>query len=135
LVVSTWVSGIRANAAAWRVLEKGGRAIDGVEQAARAAEDETSCCVGLDAYPDRDGYVTLDASIMDHNANCGSVVFLQHIKHPISVARKLMENTKHVFLAGDGALQFAIDNGFERTPAKLSPDAEKAWKQWLKSRT
>jgi N4-(beta-N-acetylglucosaminyl)-L-asparaginase len=132
LVVSTWDSGIRANAAAWKVLEKGGRAIDGVEQAARSAEDEASCCVGLDAYPDRDGYVTLDASIMDHNANCGSVVFLQHIKHPISVARKLMERTKHVLLAGEGALQFAIENGFERMPAKLSPDAEKAWKEWLK---
>ena len=132
MVVSTWDSGIRANAAAWKVLEKGGRAIDGVEQAARSAEDEASCCVGLDAYPDRDGFVTLDASIMDHNSNCGSVVFLQHIKHPISVARKLMETTKHVFLAGDGALQFAIENGFERMPAKLSPDAEKAWKEWIK---
>jgi N4-(beta-N-acetylglucosaminyl)-L-asparaginase len=132
VVVSTWDSGMRANAAAWKVLEKGGSAIDGVEQAARSAEDEASCCVGLDAYPDRDGFVTLDASIMDHKANCGSVVFLQHIKNPISVARKLMETTKHVFLAGDGALQFAIENGFERMPAKLSPDAEKAWKEWLK---
>ena len=132
VVVSTWDSGIRANAAAWKVLGKGGSAIDGVEHAARSAEDEASCCVGLDAYPDRDGYVTLDASIMDHMANCGSVVFLQHIKHPVSVARKLMENTKHVFLAGDGAMQFAIENGFERMPGWLSPDAEKAWKEWLK---
>src|SRR5438477_157869 len=73
VVVSTWDSGLRANAAAWKVLEKGGHAIDGVEQAARSAEDEASCCVGLDAYPDRDGYVTLDASIMDHKANIGSV--------------------------------------------------------------
>ena len=132
VVVSTWDSGIRANAAAWKVLEKGGSAIDGVEQAARSAEDEASCCVGLDAYPDRDGFVTLDASIMDHKANCGSVVFLQHIKHPVSVARKLMENTKHVFLAGDGAMQFAVENGFERMPDRLSFDAEKAWKEWLK---
>ena len=132
VVVSTWDSGLRANAAAWKVLEKGGSAIDGVEQAARSAEDEASCCVGLDAYPDRDGFVTLDASIMDNKANCGSVVFLQHIKHPVSVARKLMENTKHVFLAGDGAMQFAIENGFERMPDKLSADAEKAWKEWLK---
>ena len=132
LVVSTWDSGLRANAAAWKVLEKGGAAIDGVEEAAKSAEDESSCCVGLDAYPDRDGYVTLDASIMDHKANCGSVVFLQHIKHPISVARKLMETTKHVILAGDGAMQFAVENGFAQMPEKLSPDAEKAWKEWLK---
>jgi N4-(beta-N-acetylglucosaminyl)-L-asparaginase len=132
LVVSTWDSGLRANAAAWKVLEKGGKAIDGVEEAAKSAEDEASCCVGLDAYPDRDGYVTLDASIMDHKANCGSVVYIQHIKHPISVARKVMESTKHVILAGDGATQFAIENGFERMPEKLSADAEKAWKEWLK---
>jgi N4-(beta-N-acetylglucosaminyl)-L-asparaginase len=132
LVVSTWDSGLRANAAAWKVMEKGGKAIDGVEEAAKSAEDETSCCVGLDAYPDRDGYVTLDASIMDHKANCGSVVYIQHITHPISVARKVMESTKHVILAGDGATQFAIENGFERMPEKLSADAEKAWKEWLK---
>lgn len=132
LVVSTWDSGIRANAAAWKVLEKGGKAIDGVEQAARSAEDESSCCVGLEAFPDRDGFVTLDASIMDHKANCGSVVYLQHIKHPISVARKLMESTKHVILAGDGAMQFAVENGFEFMTGTLSADAEKAWKEWLK---
>ena len=132
VVVSTWDSGIRANEAAWKILKAGGKAIDGVEQASRSAEAETSCCVGLDAFPDRDGFVTLDASIMDHKSNCGSVVFLRHIKHPISVARKLMETTKHVCLAGDGALQFALENGFERMPEKLSPDAEKEWKEWLK---
>jgi len=107
VVVSTWDSGIRANAAAWNVLGKKGRALDAVEQAARSAEDEISCCVGLGAYPDRDGFVTLDASIMDEFANCGSVAFVRHIKNPISVARKLMETTPHVFLAGDGAEQFA----------------------------
>ncbi len=132
VVVSTWNSGIRANEAAWKVLKDGGKAVDGVEQASRSAEAEASCCVGLDAFPDRDGFVTLDASIMDHRSNCGSVVFLRNIKHPISVARKLMETTKHVCLAGDGALQFALENGFERMPEKLSPDAEKAWKEWLK---
>ena len=132
LVVSTWDSGIRANAAAWKMLSANGNALDAVEAAARSAEEETSCCVGLDAYPDRDGFVTLDASIMDHKANCGSVVFLQGIKHPVSVARKLMESTKHVFLAGEGARRFAIQNGFEPMPPRLSPEAEKAWKEWLK---
>ena len=132
LVVSTWDSGIRANAAAWSVLKSKGKAIDAVEAAARSAEDEASCCVGLEAFPDRDGFVTLDASIMDHKANCGSVAYMQRIKHPISVARKVMETTKHVMLAGDGATQFAVENGFELMPAKLSDDAEKAWKEWLK---
>lgn len=132
VVISTWDSGIRANAAAWKVLEKRGTALDAVEQAARSAEDELSCCVGLGAYPDRDGYVTLDASIMDHKANIGSVVYLQHIKNPISVARKVMETNKHVILAGDGALQFALEHGFDRKPDGLSDDAKKAWAEWLK---
>ncbi len=132
VVVSTWDSGMTANAAAWMLLKTKAKAVDAVEAAAMAAEDEASCCVGLAAYPDRDGYVTLDASIMDHKSNCGSVVYLQQIEHPISVARKLMESTKHVLLAGDGALQFAIENGFEAKPKKLSADAEKEWKEWLK---
>jgi N4-(beta-N-acetylglucosaminyl)-L-asparaginase len=132
VVTSTWDSGLRANAAAWKVLASGGTALDAVEEAAKSAEAEASCCVGLDAYPDRDGFVTLDASIMDDRGRCGSVAFMQGIKHPISVARRLMETTKHVFLAGDGAQQFAVANGFEKQPARLSADAEKAWKEWLK---
>jgi N4-(beta-N-acetylglucosaminyl)-L-asparaginase len=132
LVVSTWDSGIRANAAAWKVLSRSGRALDAVEEAAKSAEDETNCCVGLGANPDRDGKVTLDASIMDEFSNCGAVAFLQHIKNPISVARKLMEQPPHVFLVGEGAERFALENGFERQPERLSPEAEKAWKDWLK---
>ena len=132
VVVSTWDSGISANAAAWKVMERGGRSLDGVEAAARSAEDEASCCVGLAALPDRDGFVTLDACIMDEKANCGAVSYLQNIKHPISVARKLMETTPHVMLSGDGARQFAIENGFPVEDGKLSPESEKAWKEWLK---
>ncbi len=78
--------------AAWKVLSKKRKAIDAVEQAARKAEEESSCCVGLDGYPDRDGFVTLDASIMDHTGNIGGVAYLEHIKHPISVARMVAEN-------------------------------------------
>jgi N4-(beta-N-acetylglucosaminyl)-L-asparaginase len=132
VIVSTWDSGLRANAAGWPVLARGGSAMDAVEAAAMSAEDETSCCVGLEAFPDRDGFVTLDASIMDDKGRCGSVAFMQGIKHPISVARRLMETTKHVFLAGDGAQQFAVANGFEKQPLRLSPDADKAWKEWLR---
>jgi Asparaginase len=131
-VVSTWDSGIAANEAAWPVLEKNGRAVDAVEAAGRAVEDILSCCIGLGAYPDRDGKVTLDSCIMDEHGNCGAVAFLQHIQHPVSVARKVMETTPHILLAGDGAEQFAIENGFERKPDALSSGAEKAWKEWLK---
>lgn len=132
VVVSTWDSGVRANAAAWKVMATGGRALDGVEAAARSAEEEASCCVGLAAWPDRDGFVTLDASIMDEKANCGAVSFVQRIKHPISVARKLMESTPHVMLSGEGATKFAVENGFPLESSELSPDAEKAWREWLK---
>lgn len=131
IVVSTWDSGVIANEAAWKVLSTGGRALDAVEQAGIAIENDINCCVGLGANPDRDGYVTLDACIMDEKANCGSVAFLEHIKHPVSVARKLMETTPHVMLAGAGALQFALENGFKREPEKLSAEAEKTYKAWL----
>src|SRR5688572_31670989 len=65
VIVSTWDSGITANNAAWPILSKKGNAIDAVESAGRASEDEPSCCVGLAAYPDRDGHVTLDSCIMN----------------------------------------------------------------------
>ena len=62
--------------------------------------------------PDANGVVTLDASIMDDQYNCGSVTYLQNIEHPISVARKVMENTPHVMLSGKGAYDFALEQGF-----------------------
>ncbi|WAC09494.1 isoaspartyl peptidase/L-asparaginase family protein [Dyadobacter pollutisoli] len=132
LLISTWDSGQIANGAAWPVLEKGGTALDAVEQAAIAIENDINCCVGLGGNPDRDGHVTLDACIMDDKANCGAVAFMERIKHPVSVARKLMETTPHVFLAGVGAQQFALANGFKLESDKLSPDAEKSYKEWLK---
>jgi N4-(beta-N-acetylglucosaminyl)-L-asparaginase len=130
-VVSTWDSGITANNAAWPILHKGGRALDSVEAAGRASEGEPSCCVGLAAWPDRDGRVTLDSCIMDGNGDCGAVSFLERIKHPVSVARKVMETTPHVLLSGEGAQKFAAANGFPLEDGKLSPDAEKEWKKWL----
>jgi N4-(beta-N-acetylglucosaminyl)-L-asparaginase len=132
VVVSTWDSGLMANAGAWPILEKSGRALDAVEAAGRASEDEVSCCVGLGALPDRDGRVTLDACIMDEKANIGAVSFLERIKHPVSVARKVMETTPHVLLSGEGAQQFAIKNGFPLESRSLSPDSEKEYKEWLK---
>ncbi len=131
VVVSTWDSGISANNAAWPSLQKGGRALDAVEAAGRASEDEPSCCVGLQAWPDRDGKVTLDSCIMDGNGDIGAVSFLERIKHPVSVARKVMETTPHVLLSGEGAQAFAVANGFPLEDGKLSPDGEKEWKKWL----
>ncbi|MEJ7588153.1 MAG: N(4)-(beta-N-acetylglucosaminyl)-L-asparaginase [Ferruginibacter sp.] len=133
IVISTWDSGMPVNAAAWKILSPNGKAIDAIEAGARYMEDQVNCCVGLGGNPDRDGIVTLDACIMDEHANCGAVAGMEQIKHPISVARKVMESTPHVLLVGNGAQQFAIENGFEKEPAKLSGDAEKEYQKWLKS--
>ena len=132
IVISTWDAGIEANKAAWNVLKNKGRALDAVEQGVMVTESSQNCCVGLGANPDRDGFVTLDASIMDEHFNCGSVAFLERIKHPISVARRVMEKTPHVMLVGAGAQQFAVAEGFPLEEQKLSPDAEHNYKEWLK---
>lgn len=132
IMVSTWDEGKNVNAAAWDVLAAKGRSVDAIEKGAIYIENKISCCVGLGAYPDRDGKVTLDACIMDEHANCGAVAGLEQIKHPLSVARKVMENTPHVLLAGNGAQQFALENGFPKEPVVLSEDAKKAYEEWLK---
>jgi N4-(beta-N-acetylglucosaminyl)-L-asparaginase len=104
-----------------------------VEAGARVPEaDPKNNSVGYGGAPDRDGRVTLDACIMDEFGNCGSVACLEHIMHPISVARKVMEKTPHVMLVGDGALQFALENGFTKQNL-LTPESEKAWQEWLKT--
>lgn len=132
IVISTWDAGIEANKAAWKVLRSGGRALDAVEQGVMVTEASRNCCVGLGANPDRDGYVTLDSCIMDEKANCGSVAFLERIKHPVSVARRVMEKTPHVMLVGSGAQQFAIEEGFPLESSKLSEEAERDYQNWLK---
>ena len=132
IVISTWDAGLNANKGAWKILGNGGKALDAVEAGVMVTEAEQSCCVGLGANPDRDGFVTLDACIMDHQFNCGSVAFLERIKHPISVARKVMEKTPHVMLVGEGAQQFAVAEGFPLEEQKLSEDAKKSYEEWLK---
>jgi N4-(beta-N-acetylglucosaminyl)-L-asparaginase len=133
IVVSTWDFGKTANLGAWEILGKGGRALDAVEAGVRIPEaDPTNQTIGYGGLPDRDGRVTLDACIMDEKYNCGSVMCLEHIMHPISVARLVMEKTPHIILTGDGALQFALANGFKKQNL-LTPESEKAWKKWMKT--
>ncbi len=133
VVVSTWDFGKTANLGAWEVLGKGGRALDAVEQGVRIPEaDPTNQTIGYGGLPDRDGHVTLDACIMDEKYNCGSVMCLEHIMHPISVARLVMEKTPHIVLTADGALEFALANGFEKINL-LTPQSEKDWKEWMKT--
>lgn len=132
LVISTWKHGLDANVAAMKILAQDGRALDAVETGVKVTEaDADNLSVGLGGLPDREGNVTLDASIIDEQGNCGSVAFLEHIVHPISVARLVMEKTPHVMLVGEGALQFALKQGFKRQNL-LTKKAAKAWKEWLK---
>ncbi len=134
-VIATWKHGLAANEAAWRVLAAGGRALDAVEAGARVSElDPEVNNVGYGGLPDRDGEVTLDACIMDETGRAGSVVFLRHIRTPISVARLVMEKTPHVMLAGEGAERFACAHGFKKQNL-LTPAAKAAWLKWRKEQS
>jgi N4-(beta-N-acetylglucosaminyl)-L-asparaginase len=133
ICVATW-NFHEASKTAGELLYKGSSALDAAEQGVRVEEANLkNTTVGNGGAPDRDGNVTLDAAIMAPNGNCGSVVYLKEIEHPVSVARKVMEETPHVMLAGEGALQFAIKQGFK--PQNLfTEDSEKAYKEWLKNK-
>ncbi len=129
LVIATW-NVQNATAKAWEVLQAGGTILDALEQGCMIEEaDVNNQSVGKGGLPDRDGNVTLDACIMDKNGNCGAVVYLQNITHAVSVARKVMEETPHVMLAGEGAKQFALSKGFEAEDL-LTEASKKAWEKW-----
>jgi len=133
VIISTWNHGLAANNAAWEKLESGGSALDAVEAGVRVTEsDASNRSVGLGGLPDRDGNVTLDACIMNHESECGAVAYLQDIENPISVARKVMEDTPHVMLVGNGAFEFAIEKGFEKKDL-LTPEAKETWLKWKES--
>src|SRR5665213_3001216 len=132
-VISTWPFGVAANRAAWTVLSRGGRALDAVETGVMVPEaDLKNHTVGRGGYPDRDGHVTLDASIMDEHGNCGAVAAMEHIAHAIPVARAVMEKTPHVLLVGEGATQFAVEQGFKKEEL-LTPESRAAWEKWRKT--
>jgi len=119
-----------ANEAAWAVLEDGGPALDAAVQGVAVPEaDPEVRTVGLGGYPDRSGQVTLDACVMDEKSRCGAVAALPHIQHPTAVARAVMDETPHVMLVGDGALQFALDQGFEKTDL-LTEQSRRDWDEW-----
>lgn len=132
LVVSTWDFGLAANEKAWEILSMKGTSLDAVEAGIRQVEaDPGNHSVGIGGFPDRDGMVTLDACIMDETGRAGSVTFLRNIMHPISVARKVMEKTPHVILSGEGALQFALSEGFSAENL-LTDEMKLAWENWKK---
>lgn len=130
LIISTWNHGLPVNEETWKQLKYGKSALDAIEEGMKIPEaDPNVRSVGYGGFPDRDGKVTLDACMMDHHSNCGSVSFLQGIMHPISVAKKVLQNTPHVMLSGQGALKFALSEGFVEENL-LTPEAEKDWIKW-----
>ncbi len=130
IVISTWDHGIPANLEAWKILNNGGKAIDAVEAGVKVPEGDPNVrSVGFGGFPDKDGRVTLDACIMDENQQCGSVACLEHIKHPVSVARLVMDETPYVMLVGEGALEFALLKGFEKENL-LTPETLLEWEEF-----
>ena len=132
IVIATW-DVKNATEKAWEILSSNGNSLDAVEQGCRVEEaNKEGQSVGIGGLPDREGNVTLDACIMNHYGNCGSVVYLREIKHAISVARMVMEKTPHVMLAGDGAKKFAISMGFKKENL-LTEKSKKDWIKWKKN--
>ena len=130
LVLATW-DVKNSTAKAWEIVNNGGNALDAVENGCKIEEaNEKGQSVGKGGLPDRDGNVTLDACIMNKQGDCGSVVYLQNITHAVTVARKVMEDTPHVMLAGQGAKDFAISKGY-KSKQMLSPGAKDRYKKWL----
>ncbi len=134
IVLSTWYNqSVLANVEAWKILEAKGTALDAVEAGVQVSENDiNNCCVGLGANPDREGHVTLDASIMNHQYEIGAVAALERIKSPIHIARLVMEKTPHVMLVGLGAQEFAVSQGAVLESTILSSHAQKAYDEWLK---
>ena len=133
IVLSTWDFKVPANETAYGILKEGGSLLDAIEKGIRIVEaDPNTTSVGRGGFPDRDGHLTLDACIMDEHGNAGSVACIEHIIHPISVARKVLEKTPHVLLVGEGAEQFAVDQGFKKEEL-LTEKARAAYEEWLKT--
>jgi N4-(beta-N-acetylglucosaminyl)-L-asparaginase len=129
-ILSTWNHGLSANKEAWKKLMEGKSGTEAIESGVKIPEGNPNIrSVGYGGFPDREGIVTLDACIMDKKSNCGSVSFLQNIKHPISVAKLVMEETPHVMLSGKGALDFAVSKGFKEENL-LTEESKKDWLEW-----
>jgi len=132
VILSTWDHGLAANQKAWGVLQAKGSVLDAVVEGVAVVEsDLTNRSVGQGGNPDRDGHVTLDACVQDHEGHAGGVAFIEHFEHPIHIARAVMERTPHVLLVGEGAERWARENGFKERRIQV-PEVQAAWKEWAK---
>ena len=129
--ISTWKT-TEANQKAGQMLDKGEHALDAaVAGVAFEEENPKNTTVGYGGAPDRTGKVTLDACVMNHLGDCGSVVAVENIVNVARLAKDVMEKTPHVMLSGKGAEEFAISQGYKKTDL-LTDQSKKEWKEWLK---
>ncbi len=127
IILSTWKFGLEANAAGWEALTSDGTALDAVEVAANVTENNPEITsVGYGGFPNEMGVVQLDAAMIDgRTGKMGSVAAIENIRNPSSVARKVLEEGKHIMLVSEGAKEFALKHGF-REENLLTPKSA-AW--------
>jgi isoaspartyl peptidase/L-asparaginase-like protein (Ntn-hydrolase superfamily) len=130
-VIATWNFGIKAVKAGWKILSEGGAALDAVEAGIREVENDCSIrTVGLGGYPNIEGVIELDAAIMDGSTlKAGSVAAVRNVRNPIALARKVMENTSHVMIAGEGATKLARIFGLYVEEVELQQDVKLEWEK------
>ena len=115
----------------YKILEQGGNALDAIEIAVKHLEDSPLFNAGKGSVFTAEGSHEMDASIMDGNTkNAGAVSLITGIKNPVSLARDVMEKSEHVFLAGEGAMQFAKQLDYKIEDASYFYD-DFRHKQWL----
>ena len=114
-MVEAHVKGVRnAAAAGWRALERGGSALDAVEEAIVVMEDDETFDAGRGSFLNRDGKVQLDAFIMDGGTlRGGGVGCVERVRNPVRVARKILSDSEHVYFVAEGAERFAAEHGIE----------------------
>jgi N4-(beta-N-acetylglucosaminyl)-L-asparaginase len=132
IAICTWEF-TKANVVAGAALKAGKSALDAAIEGVEVEEDNLkNTTVGKGGAPDREGNVTLDACVMSPNGDCGAVLYVSTITHVAALARKVMEETPHVILAGEGAEEFGYSQGFKKENL-LTEESKKAWEEWLKS--
>ncbi len=132
IAICTW-GFVNANAKAGQDLDAGINALDAaIAGVALEENDLLNTTVGNGGAPDREGNVTLDASVMDSNGNSGAVANVKNIANVALLAKKVMTETPHVMLAGKGAEAFAYTQGFKKENL-LTEASKKAWEEWKQS--
>ena len=132
--ISTWNNTEEANLKAGRLLDKGKSSIDAVVEGVAVSEnDPKNTTVGFGGAPDSSGKVTLDACVMNHLGDCGSVVAVENIVNVARLAKDVMEKTPHVMLAGKGAEEFALIEGYKKTDL-LTESSKKNWQKWFETK-